>query len=371
VQFVKGYLVKIGTSDNIKQPILSPAESLSCFPPEQCESLIKIKAYPDFLIITTKTRFLDVAIDFIARIDRNAIPERFFPIFLIIHDSELLLFKFNRICVILPEDLGQYRMLLSAYNAGADAVDSSIDNLKIYGFKIVKFYQNYKKISAFKHLALKTDPDKAILDYLFQVSELVETYDNYPVSHIRLMGRLAFDICKTLGYSDQDSKEIAQAIKLHDIGKLFVPKQLLGASVVVSRPEEWEIYHRHTSEGAKFVKRMLTQKNNLYTKIANVILYHHENYNGSGYPTGIKGSNIPIEARIARVLDIFDSLQRERAYRKEKIEQKALRATILESSGEIFDPEIVNALIKVLSMHTPHQFSSVPAESVFYQSHHD
>ena len=371
MQFWKGYLVQIGVSVTIRQPVFAQSEALSIIPPENCESLLRIKAYPDFLVVITRTRFIDRAIDFVVRINNLVFSDRFFPIFFIIQDNQLLLFKCNKICIVLPEELRLYKMLLLAYNAGVDAVDNTIDNIKIYGYKIVKFYQNYKKINAYRHLSCKTEQNQANLDHLFQLAELVETYDNYPVSHIRLMGRLAFDICNILGFSNQDSKDIATAVKLHDIGKLFIPKQLLGNSVVVSRQEEWEIFHQHTTAGADFVRKMLTQKNNLRTKIANVVLYHHENYNGSGYPAGLKGSNIPIEAKIAKVLDVFDSLQRKRAYRMQEIDQKTLISAMIESSRECFDPEILSAFVKVISKQALRQFSSGKAEPVPYQFPHD
>jgi len=367
MQFWKGYLVQIGVSGTIGQPVFAQSESLSIIPPENCESLLRIKAYPDFLVVITRTRFMDRAIDFVVRINNLVFPDRFFPIFLIIQDNQLLLFKCNKICIVLPKDLSLYKMLLLAYNAGVDAVDNTIDNIKIYGHKIVKFYQNYKKINAYRHLSCKTEQNQANLDYLFQLAELVETYDNYPVSHIRLMGRLAFDICNILGFSNQDSKDIATAVKLHDIGKLFIPKQLLGNSVVVSREEEWEIFHKHTTEGAKFIQKTLTQKNNLRTKISNVVLYHHENNNGSGYPAGLKGSHIPVEAKIARILDIFDSLQRKRAYRTQEIDQRTLITSMIESSEECFDQEILNAFMKIISKQSLHQFFSEKAESALCQ----
>jgi putative two-component system response regulator len=123
---------------------------------------------------------------------------------------------------------------------------------------------------------------------------------------------------------------------LHDIGKILVPRAIL---VKPDRllPEEWEVLRRHPEDGAK----MLAGVDHLLGAMP-YVLYHHERWDGRGYPRGLAGTAIPIEGRMLAVVDSYDAMTSERPYRAPVSADEA-RAEILRSSGKQFDPVLAKA----------------------------
>lgn len=131
-------------------------------------------------------------------------------------------------------------------------------------------------------------------------------------------------------------EEIKKGALLHDIGKQEIPDELLNKFTKLDEDEFKEI-KKHTQFGLK----ILNNKKYAKTRIENVILLHHEKWNGNGYPFGIKGKLIPIEARIVSVTDCYDALTSERAYKERFSHEKAMEILITES-GKSFDLDIIS-----------------------------
>jgi len=134
---------------------------------------------------------------------------------------------------------------------------------------------------------------------------------------------------------------------LHDIGKVGIPDHILlkpGKLTV----EEWEIMKQHTIFGAEAIQKVL--KSFCYPELLemghNIALYHQEYWNGTGYPKGLKGNQIPIEARIMAVADVYDALRSERPYKKPISHEKA-RSIIINKKGSHLDPKIVDAFVQL------------------------
>ena len=145
---------------------------------------------------------------------------------------------------------------------------------------------------------------------------------------------------RALGASlDNVSDEIMLAgILLHDVGKIFTPKEILFKPGPLN-DEEWKIMRRHPVEGAEILEQISGLK-----ELAKIVRYHQEAYDGSGYPDGLKGEEIPIGARIATVVDAFDAMVTDRPYRKGMAVEKAIEE-LKRNRGTQFDPFVVNAVV--------------------------
>ncbi len=129
-------------------------------------------------------------------------------------------------------------------------------------------------------------------------------------------------------------------ILLHDVGKIFTPKEILYKPGPLS-DEEWKIMRRHPVDGAEILERIDSLK-----EMAKVVRYHQEAYDGSGYPEGLKGEEIPIGARIATAVDAFDAMVTDRPYRKGMPIEKAIQE-LKRNRGTQFDPVVVDALVSL------------------------
>jgi putative two-component system response regulator len=170
---------------------------------------------------------------------------------------------------------------------------------------------------------------------------LVATVDGRYMSvaaHLARMSRYTEAIAHRLGLDDDRSMLLRGASKLHDIGKLAIPDRiLLKPSSLTAR--ERTIIERHAAIGHQL---LADSGNELLDVAAAIALSHHEHWDGSGYPHGLGGDEIPLEARIAAVADVFDSLTRTRSYRPAYKVAAALEVVRLRR-GTQFDPAVVDA----------------------------
>ena len=127
-------------------------------------------------------------------------------------------------------------------------------------------------------------------------------------------------------------------ILLHDVGKIFTPKEILFKPGPLSN-EEWRIMRLHPVDGAEILEQIAGLK-----EMARIVRYHQESYDGSGYPEGLKGEQIPIGSRIAAVVDAFDAMITDRPYRKGMPVERAIEE-LTRNRGVQFDPQVVDALI--------------------------
>ncbi|HEX6971931.1 MAG TPA: HD-GYP domain-containing protein, partial [Limnochordia bacterium] len=153
--------------------------------------------------------------------------------------------------------------------------------------------------------------------------------------------RLAVRIGEEMGLGPEALRALAQGGLLHDIGKIHVSDAILNKPGPLT-PEEQAIIQRHPEDGYAMARGLGT-----LTAELDVIRYHHERWDGSGYPRGLRGEKIPLLARVLAVADVYDALTSHRAYRPAWSEQQAL-AYVREQAGRQFDPDCVAALIRVI-----------------------
>ena len=151
---------------------------------------------------------------------------------------------------------------------------------------------------------------------------------------------------KEYGFTEDFLNYITKAAPMHDLGKIAVDDRILRKPEKFT-PEEYEEMKKHSVKGAEIVTQILNGvENEEFVRIAtNVAHYHHEKWNGQGYPAQLSGIEIPLEARIMALADVFDALVSKRCY-KEKMDYDRAFNIIEDSLGEHFDPEIGKLFLK-------------------------
>lgn len=199
-----------------------------------------------------------------------------------------------------------------------------------------------------KEVARKTADIVHIKDMMvLGMATMVESRDNSTGGHIKRTSRVVeifsdrlSDCLDEFGISEEFLQMVIKAAPMHDLGKIAVPDSVLQKQGKFT-DEEYEIMKRHSAEGARIVNDILKGvESEEFVRVAvNVAHYHHEKWNGQGYPTGIKGEEIPIEARIMALADVFDALVSKRCY-KDAYSFDTAFGIIEESLGTQFDPEL-------------------------------
>jgi HD-GYP domain-containing protein (c-di-GMP phosphodiesterase class II) len=169
----------------------------------------------------------------------------------------------------------------------------------------------------------------------------LELRDMETEGHSRRVVDTTIELARQLGIEESQLVHVRQGALLHDIGKMGVPDSILQKTDSLT-DEEWEIIYQHPVYANKWLTPIS------YLKPALDIPYcHHERWDGSGYPRGLEGEQIPLAARIFAVVDVWDALRSDRPYRK-KWSKKKTRAYILEHSGKQFDPDVVEAFLALI-----------------------
>ncbi len=183
----------------------------------------------------------------------------------------------------------------------------------------------------------------AQLETIYRLAVTAEYRDQQDTrQHLKNISIIAYLLALALGMNKAEAELIKNASPLHDIGKVALADNILLKPGKLT-PEEFEIMKSHTIYGGKILEGAHSKVLQMAHKMS---LYHHEKWNGSGYPKGLKEEEIPLEARIVTVADVFDALCVFRVYKKAWKTEEALNY-ILEESGKSFDPRIVAAFKKI------------------------
>lgn len=192
------------------------------------------------------------------------------------------------------------------------------------------------------HYQMSTALKKADEATLISLAQTIELKDPYTKGHCDNVGRYALLIADHLGLSEDKKREIKYGSWLHDCGKIGVPEAILNYPGKLNE-QEMKIIKKHPEWGADVARRA-----QLSDTIINVILYHHEAYDGSGYPYGLKGELIPLEARMVSLADVYDALISDRPYRKAYSMEQAVEIMTSMKSKD-FDPKIADIFLSVVN----------------------
>jgi putative nucleotidyltransferase with HDIG domain len=182
----------------------------------------------------------------------------------------------------------------------------------------------------------RSEVEEAYFGSLDAFARAIDARDNYTFEHSARVAAISLEIADGMGISGEERKALRRSGLLHDIGKIGVQDQILLKAGPLTE-EEWEQIRRHPGIGFDILKDIGFLKRSL-----DGVRHHHERWDGSGYPDGLRGSVIPQQARIISVADAFDAMTSDRAYRKGYSIDFAV-ATIRQGAGSQFDPESVRA----------------------------
>lgn len=176
---------------------------------------------------------------------------------------------------------------------------------------------------------------------ILSIARTVDAKDSNTSQHSYRVSEYSVAIAKRLGFSDEKCENLRKMALLHDIGKIGIPDAILNKPAKLT-DEEYKIMKTHVTLGADILKD--------FTLIDNVnigALYHHEKYDGTGYCYGLKGEDIPIEARIIGIADAFDAMTANRVYRKQ-LDIDYVTNELKRCSGTQFDPKLVKIMLSLM-----------------------
>jgi putative nucleotidyltransferase with HDIG domain len=196
---------------------------------------------------------------------------------------------------------------------------------------------------AIENAFLYEDLQVSFYETVCSLSNALEAKDKYTRGHSERVAELAVGIAEQLGLEPQRIEHVRTAARLHDIGKIAIGERVIGKSGRLTE-EEFELIKEHPRLGVEILEPI-----QFLQPVLPFVLHHHERYNGRGYPDGLQGEAIPLEARILNIADAFDAMTTQRPYNKPRTPQEAL-AQCQREAGVSFDASCVRALAAYLDV---------------------
>lgn len=223
------------------------------------------------------------------------------------------------------------------HEPGIEIENSTLESLSS---EISMVFYNSRLLTQIKNLTLKT---------VESIAAAFDAANQYTKGHSQKVAKYSTEIAKELGLSFKEIREIQYAALLHDMGRIFVDDEILNAPRTLTR-DEIEVVKKIPAISSKIFEKI-----NFFSSIIPIIYHHKERYDGSGYPSGLKGEEIPLGSRIIHVAESFVAMTSNRPHRPAMSISEAVQE-IISNSGKQFDPQVVNALLKVLKREYPTLF---------------
>lgn len=186
---------------------------------------------------------------------------------------------------------------------------------------------------------------EGVISTIEMLSYILRTKNHKLPTNLEVLYRFGLVVCRRLCLSEEDIKVFSMAIKLNDLGNVGIDSNILNKPGKLTPAERREV-EQHTIIGETILSFLKG-----FESVSKIVRYHHENYDGLGYPDGLKGDNIPIVARIVHLLDAYDSLTSERPYRP-AMGYKEVKSILMDSKGKKFDPVVLDIFIGILEEET-------------------
>ena len=234
---------------------------------------------------------------------------------------------------------------VSIYPYKANSKDELIKSADDALYRAKFFNRNRVEVYSSILEELKEDIQEEHIDVISSIKTLIgiiNAKDRYTYGHTERVVIYCDTMAEELRLSEEDKKTLKFGAYLHDIGKIEVPQEILNKKMKLTE-EEWEYIKRHPIDGAEIIKPVPSLE-----KVKGIILHHHEKYNGSGYPEGLKGKEIPYLARVLAIADSFDAMTSSRPYQMRKSHEEAFKE-LRKNKRTQFDPELVEVFIRALS----------------------
>ncbi|MCK4697486.1 MAG: diguanylate cyclase, partial [Dehalococcoidia bacterium] len=199
------------------------------------------------------------------------------------------------------------------------------------------------------------------LSAVYALVSAVEAKDPYIYGHSRKVNTYAMALAESIGLSPDQVANVSTAALLHDIGKIGIPDKVLNKKGKLNE-EDWRAVKAHPELGATIIRNIPH-----LVPCVNIVLYHHERWAGGGYPEGLKGEQIPIEARILAIADSFESMTSARPYRPALPLEETMKQ-LKQGAGLQFDPKLVDAFIRIVEAGLPGKVKMTQPDSSSYQT---
>lgn len=190
------------------------------------------------------------------------------------------------------------------------------------------------------------------------VANTIDAKDDYTKGHSLRVARYSEELARKIGWSEEEIQNIHYIALLHDIGKIGVPDSVLNKPFKLTNVE-FELIKNHATMGAEILKDI-----NMIPNVSVGAKYHHEKYDGTGYPNGLKGEEIPEVARIIGIVDSYDAMTSNRVYRR-KLKDEMVKNELIKGRGTQFDPYLVDCFMELLDegeiqRHIPEEDTVMP-----------
>ncbi|MCR5683981.1 MAG: HD-GYP domain-containing protein [Lachnospiraceae bacterium] len=232
----------------------------------------------------------------------------------------------------------------SEHAAAVDVIQSLILVSLIFGI-IIKYqsraYEKKKKELDEANMFLEQANERITLQSMYTLAKTIDAKDKYTKGHSMRVADYSEMIAKRLGLGETETDEIKKMAMLHDIGKIGVPDDIINKKTKLTE-EEYNIIKGHPSIGYEILSEMPEIRD-----IGIGARWHHERYDGKGYPDGLKGDEIPLSARIIGVADAYDAMTSNRSYRQ-YMPQDIVQQELEKGRGTQFDPELAEIMLGIM-----------------------
>ncbi len=226
------------------------------------------------------------------------------------------------------------------FSTGPEAFEEIYQRLRQFTESLAATEMNDSKTAAASAQGPQALP-QAVLDTVTSLAFAIDAKDHYTQGHSQKVSAYAALIAEGLGMNDAEVEEIRLGAVLHDIGKVGIPENILNKSGPLN-PEEWETMKSHVKFGAKILDPLTP-----LARVREMVLHHHEFFDGSGYPEALSGDKIPLGARIIAIADAYDTITSDRTYKKARHANEAL-AELERCANAQFDGAIVELFVRVM-----------------------
>lgn len=190
-------------------------------------------------------------------------------------------------------------------------------------------------------IAAQVEKEQETRNVLIAFVKSIQERDIVTYEHSRRVATYAYRVSRYLGWSRRAARNLVLAALVHDLGKTWIANDILNKSAALSADER-KTMERHPLIGARILSGC-----DVHPFFVETVLHHHETWDGLGYPSGLKGEEIPLSARILTVADVFDALTSQRPY-KAALSREAARERLLLGSATSFDPTVVRVFLHLL-----------------------
>ncbi len=187
----------------------------------------------------------------------------------------------------------------------------------------------------------RINDEKIIVETMLTLANFIDAKDEYTKGHSTRVSAYSMKLAKKMHLEEDEIRHLGYIALMHDCGKMGIPDYILNKPDKLT-PEERSIIEQHTVMGGKILEHMTS-----IPGIRDGALYHHERYDGRGYPEGLSDTDIPLYARIICVADSFDAMNSDRCYRK-RLPMEEIKKELRENSGRQFDPEVVKYMLRII-----------------------